>query len=58
MNYVDLLVWSVLKPFIIGSLMLIAFVLLFWMPKAALAVFVAIGVFSIIAKLAGWLEKP
>jgi len=38
--------------------MLIAFVLLFWMPKAALAVFVAFGVFSIIAKLAGWLEKP
>ncbi len=57
MNYADLLVVSFLKPFIIGFLVVATIALLFWMPTAVLSVFVAFGVFSLIAKMTGILDK-
>lgn len=57
MNYADLLVVSFLKPFIIGLLAIAVITLLFWMPTAFLYVFVAFGVLSLIAKMAGMLNK-
>lgn len=57
MNYADLLFVSFLKPFIIGLLAIAVITLLFWMPTAFLYVFVAFGVLSLIAKMAGMLDK-
>jgi hypothetical protein len=57
MNYADLLVVSLLKPFIIGLLVIAIITLLFLMPTAFLSVFVAFGVLSLIAKMAGILDK-